>query len=113
MPSYRITTPEQVEFRYEVAGLVTRAMAWLVDQVLILAMAVTIFLVAIQLAVFLRGFAVAFFFVAKFLLDFGYFVGFELYWAGQSPGKRWARLRVIAGHGGRLRFPDVLLRNLV
>ena len=32
MVRYRITTPEQVFFRYEIAGLVTRAMAWMIDQ---------------------------------------------------------------------------------
>jgi len=35
MSRYRITTPEQVHFHYETAGLMSRAMAWTVDQLLL------------------------------------------------------------------------------
>jgi hypothetical protein len=48
-----------------------------------------------------------------FILDFGYFVYFELRWAGQSPGKRCFGIRVISARGTGLRFADVLLRNLL
>ena len=36
MAQYRITTPEQVHFHYETAGLWSRAVAWIVDQFLLL-----------------------------------------------------------------------------
>ncbi len=36
---------------------------------------------------------------AAFLMEFGYFAFFEAIWNGQTPGKRWTRLRVIADSG--------------
>ena len=52
-------------------------------------------------------------FLGKFALDFGYYAFFELRWAGQSPGKRALGIRVISARGGKLRFPDVLMRTLL
>src|SRR5690606_17226890 len=37
----------------------------------------------------------------------------ELYWAGQTYGKRAMGIRVITSHGGRLSFSDVFVRTLV
>ena len=110
MLKFRITTPEQVAFHYAVAGLVSRCLAWLLDQFLIWAGYLAIILVfsaaggAIGMALIILG---------MFVLDFSYFVLFELYWAGQSPGKRLLKIRVISTRGSRLRFNDVLVRNLL
>ena len=41
-----------------------------------------------------------------------YFTGFEL-WNGQTPGKRFLRLRVRTLQGGRARFMECFLRNLL
>jgi len=110
MPRYLITTPEQVHFHYQVAGLMSRAMAWSLDQ--------AILMVARIAAVYALGgvggrFAIAFVLLGIFALDFGYYVVYELRSAGQSPGKRVFGLRVISARGGRLTFPDVLVRNLM
>ena len=48
-----------------------------------------------------------------FVLDFGYYVLFEMKKGGRSPGKMLLGLRVISARGGRLTFPDILLRNLM
>lgn len=109
LPQYRITTPEHVSFRYHVAGLVSRAMAWLLDQlVLRLAQAAVLFALGTTGTV---GFALVL--ISFFAIDFGYYVVFELWWAGQSPGKRVMGLRVVSGSGAALSFHDVMLRNLV
>lgn len=110
MTRYRITTPEQVHFHYHVSGLMTRAMAWVVDQLVLLVVRL-----AIVWAFWGLGgqFGLAFVFLGVFCVDFGYFVLFETRAAGQSPGKRLFRLRVISARGGRLRFGDVLIRNLL
>lgn len=110
MPTYRLTTPEQVCFRYEIAGLVTRAMAHLADQTLLWLLRIAI---AIALLKWGTELGVAIMLLGIFLLDFGYFVFFELYWAGQSPGKRMLKIRVMSSRGGRLTFADVLMRNLL
>ena len=37
--------------------------------------------------------------LVAFVLFFGYFVVFETFWSGQTPGKRWLKLRVIQEDG--------------
>ncbi len=110
MPTYRLTTPEQVSFRYEIAGLVTRAMAYLMDQMLLWALRAVLFISLLWSG---RELGYALFLLTGFLLDFGYFVFFELYWSGQSLGKRALKIRVMSSRGGRLTFADVLMRNLL
>jgi uncharacterized RDD family membrane protein YckC len=107
---FRITTSEQVEFHYVIGGLVARCLAWLVDQALIwIGYGVIIF----AFAQFGSMLSFAFIILGIFVLDFGYFAFFELYFAGQTPGKRRFQLRVISASGSKLRFSDVLVRNLL
>lgn len=107
---YQITTPEQVRFHFEIAGLMSRSMAWVIDQLLLRAAQLGIF---IGLASSGFEISIALALLGLFILDFGYYVFFELYWAGQSPGKRYYKIRVVSSRGGRLKFPDVMLRNLL
>jgi len=51
--------------------------------------------------------------VAIFLMWSGYFVLFEWMWSGQTPGKRWLRLRVIREDGRPVTFWEAAARNLV
>lgn len=106
---YRVTTPEQVEFRYEIGGLVSRAMAWLVDQLILWALRIGC-LLALGGA---GGYGLAAAIVGIFVFDFAYYVFFELFYAGQSPGKRLFGLRVVPASGARLTFADVMIRNLL
>lgn len=109
MPQYHLTTPEQVRFRFEVAGLVSRAMGWLVDQLILWTLRL-----ALIFALAPGGHVgVAVVMVLIFVLDFGYYAYFELRHAGQSPGKRAFGLRVIAASGARLGFAEVMIRNLL
>lgn len=109
MPYYQITTPEQVRFRYEIAGLASRAMAWVMDQLILWALRIGIFAGLAQLGLF--GITAAL--LGVFVLDFGYYAYFEMYQAGQTPGKRRFKLRVITTSGARLGFADVMIRNLL
>lgn len=109
MRHHTIVTPEQVRFRYTAAGLTTRAMAWVIDQVLLLALRV-----AAAWGLSSAGaLGMAAVFVLIFVIDFTYYVYCELRWAGASPGKRLMGLRVVSMRGGKLQFNDVLLRNLL
>jgi uncharacterized RDD family membrane protein YckC len=110
LPKLEIMTPEQVVFRCEVAGLVARALAWLLDSAIILAG-----YAAILLAFSAFGGALGVFFIILgiFFLDFSYFVLFEIYRAGQTPGKRALGLRVMSVQGTRLRFGEAVIRNLL
>lgn len=109
MAQYLITTPEQVQFRYQIAGLITRAMAWLLDQLILLGVRIGI----MYLLGGMGNFGWALILCLFFALDFGYFTVCELYMAGQSPGKKRFGLRVISSTGARLCFADVMIRNLL
>jgi uncharacterized RDD family membrane protein YckC len=51
--------------------------------------------------------------IAVFLLWSSYFVIFEWAWSGQTPGKRWLRLRVIREDGRPVTFWESAARNLL
>lgn len=48
-----------------------------------------------------------------FLLLYGYFILFEIFWSGQTPGKRKIGLRVIKDSGRRLSPVESIGRNLL
>lgn len=107
---HQITTPEQVAFHYPIAGLVSRGMAWFIDQVILTLIVASVFLAALT-ADFMLGFTISL--VLKFLLDLGYWTWFELKRSGQTPGKRLLKIGVMSASGGRLRFVDALTRTLM
>jgi uncharacterized RDD family membrane protein YckC len=110
---YRITTPELVAFHYAIAGLSTRCLAWLLDEVFIISGYAAIIFASLWLGGLGTFWVLAAIILGMFILDFSYFVFFELYWQGQSPGKRRFHIRVISAQGSKLRFNDVLIRNLM
>jgi hypothetical protein len=48
-----------------------------------------------------------------FVLIAGYFAMFEWLWRGQTPGKRWLKLRVIREDGRPITFFEAAVRNLL
>ena len=102
-----IQTPEHVGFQYALAGVGTRSMAFLVDTVirglLILSVFVVFMLIskwfpALSPAVFAdlpMNWIIAVGVLAYGVLDLGYFLIFEAMWSGQTPGKRFQKLRAI------------------
>jgi uncharacterized RDD family membrane protein YckC len=110
VPKVEITTPEQVVFRYEAAGLVSRALAWLLDYTIIFAGYLAIILIFAGLGSTVGS---IFILLGIFVLDFSYFAFFEIRASGQTPGKRIFSLRVISAQGQRLRFADAMIRNLL
>ena len=61
----------------------------------------------------LPGWAPVFLFGGSFLLDWGYFSGFEIATGGRTPGKMVLRLRVVTAEGGTPGAGSLLIRNLV
>jgi uncharacterized RDD family membrane protein YckC len=56
---------------------------------------------------------VAFAVLLLFLILAGYFAFFEWIWNGQTPGKRWLKLRVIREDGRPITFWEAAVRNLL
>ena len=119
MPDYRapdpagrgrtfvVRTPEQVFFRYELAGPVERVGAYLVDAGCMISLIVA---GAMSAGGFLGP---ALFYVFVFLVQWGYFLWFEWRWNGATPGKRLMGIRVIQMGGVQCSFERLVLRNFL
>ncbi|MGB8644956.1 MAG: RDD family protein [Anaerolineae bacterium] len=117
-----IETPENIAFGYDVAGLGSRFVAAFIDN-LILGILYTILGIAFTLLSFtsvltrlpsdLTSILPALVLLVMFLLWFGYYIVFEIFMGGQSPGKRLLNLRVIKENGYPLGVVDCIIRNLV
>ena len=106
-----VTTASRVTFHLAPAGLGTRAAAWLVDATL--GWAIKIGAIYAAVTTVPGGAAAALIAAVVFAVDVGYFAFFEARWAGQTPGKRWAGLRVVTTEGGRLDAGPAVVRNIL
>jgi uncharacterized RDD family membrane protein YckC len=127
---YRLLTPENVELRFEVAGLGSRLLAATIDYSLIGIIETILFFGAMFAAVLasrvatalgmnqdtlgILGFtAYAILALVAFLFWWGYFILFELIWNGQTLGKRWLGLRVVRADGQPINATASFVRNLL
>jgi len=111
--SLSIATPEGVVFSYQLATPVSRALAWMVDAAAIGSASYLLSSVS-RVAGFLSpDFARFLAAILYFVISVGYGILLEWRWRGQTLGKRIFGLRVIDVQGLRLRFPQIVLRNLL
>ncbi|WP_038162825.1 RDD family protein [Verrucomicrobium sp. BvORR106] len=109
----QIATPEGVAFSLPLAGPFTRAMAFSIDFVAIMAAMNVIapILRAMQLLGGDTGMGVAI--LIQFVCMEGARMAMELFWRGQTLGKRVMGLRVMDESGLKLRPSQVVVRNLL
>ena len=110
-----VATPERVSFDYQVAGLGTRAIAQVVDLLILSAILIVVIVMGA-----LTGAAVGSDTVAtlvevlgSFVVVFGYFWVSEAIWSGQTIGKKVFRLRAVGDRGEPLTFMQAGIRNVV
>ena len=108
-----IRTPELVEFQFELAGIYSRFLAWLIDATLCAVLSAGIVFALSFLAIFAAGVAGFAIFLAVFLVNWGYFALAEAWTGGQTLGKRLLGLRVVQVSGVRIDFLQAALRNLI
>lgn len=119
MDKLTIDTPEQVHLEFVLAGLGSRFMAILLDSLIQIAGFTVLFILAsifLAFHVFAAGtsnWAVALWVLVFFCLYWGYFAIFEVVWKGQTPGKRWAGIRVIKDSGRPINTFEAIARNLL
>lgn len=109
-----VATPERVSFGYQVAGLGTRAIAQILDLLILSAVLVTVEFAAGAFA--LLGSSTVAYLVALiggFLVVFGYFWACEALWSGQTVGKRVFHLRAVGDRGEPMTFTQAGIRNVV
>ena len=115
-----IATPEGVDLQLTLAGLGSRSVARLLDQLLQTGVIVAVVLLG-SLAIGSTsdevdgrgGVAATGIVVLLFLVQFGYDVLFETLASGRTPGKRWSGLRVVRLDGGPVGFVTSAVRNLL
>lgn len=112
-----VVTPENVRIEYELAGLASRAGAAIIDLVIQGLVLTAVMLARAQMIKYDwwpgASWANAALGVATFLVWYGYYVYFETVWNGQTPGKRYARLRAIREGGLPVDISRAATRNLV
>ncbi len=111
--SLHITTPEGIEFSLPLAGPLTRFLAWTVDAVCVLGLFLAASKLLQPLYMIFPGAAYAILVLAHFAIGIGYGIILEWFWRGQTLGKRILRLRVMDEQGLRLKFSQVVIRNLM
>jgi uncharacterized RDD family membrane protein YckC len=117
-----IETPERVPLHFALASIGNRFLACAVDHT-IQGLAIT--LITLASIIIADATSVWEFFVSVpkwvfavmilllFLTFSGYFAFFEWIWSGQTPGKRWLKLRVIREDGRPITFWEASVRNLL
>jgi uncharacterized RDD family membrane protein YckC len=110
---YTIRTPENVGFEFELAGVPSRAVAWVLDLFVMGSLLAFGALVASAVGVVLGGVALALYFVLAFLVQWGYGALCEWRFAGQTFGKRVVGIRVLQASGTRITLMQAAVRNLV
>lgn len=116
-----VRTPESIAFSYELAGLGSRFLAVSVDMAIQTLIVIGIFAGAAaaasrtpaRLAHGGGTEGVAIVVAVLFFVFFGYFIAFEAWSNGRTPGKRALGIRVVRDGGYPLDFGGSAIRNLV
>ncbi|HXC68535.1 MAG TPA: RDD family protein [Pyrinomonadaceae bacterium] len=117
-----IETPERVPLHFALASIGNRFLACAIDHTIQVLALLLIFLASLVLARFsaIQNFITsapkwvgAIMLLLLFLVFSSYFAFFEWLWSGQTPGKRWLKLRVIREDGRPITFWEATVRNLV
>jgi uncharacterized RDD family membrane protein YckC len=116
-----IETPERVPLHFALASIGNRFLACAIDHAIQFVALGLIGLGAITLANLsfmdqlssASKWVIAFAIIFVFLIFAGYFAFFEWLWSGQTPGKRWLKLRVIREDGRPITFWEASVRNLL
>jgi len=117
-----IETPERVPLHFALASIGNRFLACAIDHSLQL-IAIILMVLGFTLIANYSSFGeqitaapkwvLAVLIVVVFLIFSSYFAFFEWIWNGQTPGKRWLKLRVIREDGRPVTFWEAAVRNLV
>ncbi len=122
-----LQTPESVELEFTLAGIGNRAYALLIDYI-VWGLILIVFLLAwaflsiqfigviedlIGSETRLELWLISIQLLLYFFIYVGYFVFFETLWQGQTPGKRYVKIRVIRDDGRPVRLQQATLRALL
>jgi uncharacterized RDD family membrane protein YckC len=122
-----LQTPESVELEFTLAGIGNRAYALIIDYIvlgfILIGFFIAWFILFTQLTDLIKSLAgnsdrlslwlLAIELLISFFIYVGYFVFFEALWQGQTPGKRYVKIRVIRDDGRPIGIQQSTLRALL
>ena len=121
-----LQTPESVELEFTLAGIGNRSFALIIDYIIVGLTALLTWAVSYYFAYqidpgfifgsnpdLLAQWIIAIQSLVTFAIYAGYFVILETLWQGQTPGKKWTKIRVIRDNGKPERLPQAILRALL
>ena len=115
-----IETPEQTSLEFPLAGIGSRFLAMAADTLIQIVVSGLLALLVVFTGVSIRWMGVlslqweiAIVILVIFLIYAGYFAFFEAMWNGQTPGKRFAQIRVMKDDGRPISVYDAITRNLL
>lgn len=106
---YHVETPEGIDLLLRPAGVVPRALAYLID----LGIRVLLMVALFMLLAFLGELGTGLGLILTFIMTWWYMVLFEVLNQGRSPGKQMMGLRVVHDDGTPIGWSASLLRNLL
>jgi uncharacterized RDD family membrane protein YckC len=111
-PGFQVRTPENVTFVFEIAGLGTRCLAWMIDVALLTGGSLLVLLMVSWLPL-PEAWEQAASWVALFIFIWGYHIYFEFARDGATPGKKKTGLQVISDDGLPIDLWQAAARNLM
>jgi uncharacterized RDD family membrane protein YckC len=113
MAELKIRTPEGIEFSLQLAGPVSRCMAYIIDLTCVVALVGIIRTLVMLVALISEDVSFAMLVLIQFISQIAYGIACEWFMRGQTLGKRLFKLRVVDEQGLRLEFPQIVIRNLM
>jgi len=116
MDNFQIETAQNVNIVQNVAGIGDRIVAYIIDGLVIAAYIILIYVIIIGFFISeinLSESALVVLFMVIGLPILLYHLLFEMFWSGQSPGKRIMKIRVVKLDGSKPAFSNYLLRWLL
>lgn len=122
-----LSTPESVELEFTLAGIGNRTLALVFDYSILGALLVVFWILwgtfSLGLLSYLNSgtfnyasapiWLLAIALLINFFIFAGYFTFFEVLWQGQTPGKRFTKIRVIRDNGRPIGLAQAALRSLL
>ncbi|ENH96440.1 RDD domain containing protein [Gracilibacillus halophilus YIM-C55.5] len=115
----QVKTPEYVSLQFQTAGLGSRATAAIIDYSILYFFQFLLFLLLFfvmidpMISSDMSSWIFVFMIILLFVINFGYFIFSEYFWAGRTVGKRLLGIRVIQENGHRITFLSSIIRNFM
>lgn len=119
MSTVKITTPENIELEYKLAALGSRTAAAAIDVLIQITLMGLVLIIVLLLGLTpsdlyeeYKSWAIAISLLLIFIINYGYFIIFEMIMNGKTPGKKVFGLRTIRANGQPIGFKHSVIRNL-